>query len=83
MKHPSLIPSCFFFGHCFVQNLTTSLCILIVIMKKQLELVVFFQQLSVINSNINTRIIVANALSFIARCIICSTLIAFNTKSKY
>jgi hypothetical protein len=41
MKHPSLIPS-FIFCHHFVQNLTTSLCILVVIIKKQLKLVVFF-----------------------------------------
>jgi len=61
MKHPSLIPS-FFFCHRFVQNLITSLSILIVIIKKQLELVILFQQLLVINSNINTRNIVASAL---------------------
>jgi len=41
MKYPYLIRSCFF-GHHFALNLTISLCILIVIIKKQVQLVVFF-----------------------------------------
>jgi len=75
-KHPSLITS-FFFGHRFVQNLTTSLCTLVIIIKKQLELLVFFSDCLLLIATLTQELLLPLPSSFIARCI------ASNTKSKY